>query len=150
MLYVCDRGHNRVQVFDVNEVGGECANPNAEPGRCGFVREVYVAPHSASGTAVAAALSRDAEQSCLYVGDLANGTFYIINRENLRELDRVGRAGRQVGEFHWIHILAVDSDGNIYTGEVDTGQRIQRFVRYGNAGCSGSGTADIGLYSLNR
>ena len=150
MLYVCDRGNNRVQVFDVNEVGGECANPNAEPGRCGFVREVYVAPHSASGTAVAAALSRDAEQSCLYVGDLANGTFYIINRENLHELDRVGRAGRQVGEFHWIHILAVDSDGNIYTGEVDTGQRIQRFVRYGNAGCSGSGTADIGLYSLNR
>ena len=42
------------------------------------------------------------------------------------------------------------SDGNIYTGEVDTGQRIQRFVRYGNAGCGGSGTADIGLYSLNR
>ena len=150
MLYVCDRGNNRVQVFDVNEVGGECANPNAEPGRCGFVREVHVAPHSASGTAVAAALSRDAEQSCLYVGDLANGTFYIINRENLHELDRVGRAGRQVGEFHWIHILALDSDGNIYTGEVDTGQRIQRFVRYGNSGCSGSGTADVGQYSLNR
>ena len=39
----------------------------------------------------------------------------------MTELDRIGRAGRQVGEFHWIHAIAVDSDGNMYTGEVDTG-----------------------------
>ena len=150
LLYVCDRGNNRVQVFDATEVGGECSNPNAEPGRCGFIRDVHVAPHTASGTAVAATLSGDPEQSCLYVGDLANGTFYIINRDNFHELDRVGRAGRQVGELHWLHILAVDSDGNVYTGEVDTGQRIQRFVRYGESGCSGSGSPEIGLYGANR
>jgi hypothetical protein len=150
-LYACDRGNNRVQVFNVTEIGGECANPDAQEGQCGFVREVLIAPEAYSnGTAVTAAFSTDPDQSCLYVGDLANGTFYIINRENMTELDRIGRAGRQVGEFHWIHAIAVDSDGNMYTGEVDTGQRIQKFQRYGASGCSGEGATEIGLYSANR
>ena len=100
---------------------------------------------------MSATLSTDPDQSCLYVGDLANGTFYIVNRENFQELDRIGRSGRQVGEFHWIHTLDVDSQGNVYTGEVDTGQRIQKFALYGDTtGCSGSGSMEIGLYSLNR
>ena len=150
LLYACDRGNNRIQIFDVTAVGGLCSNPNAEPGQCGFVGEIYVAPHTASGTAVSAALSTDPGQTCLYVGDLANGTFYVIDRENLTELDRIGRSGRQIGEFHWIHALAVDSTGNVYTGEVDSGQRIQKFLRYGAAGCSGGGNPEIGLYSLNR
>lgn len=151
LLYVCDRGNNRVQVFDVNEVGKPCSNPNAQEGVCGFVKDVHVAPQSyANGTAVSATLSTDSDQSCLYVGDLANGTFYVVNRDNFQELDRIGRAGRQIGEFHWIHALATDSQGNIYTGEVDTGQRIQKFARYGETGCSGAGTAEVGLYRLNR
>ena len=151
LLYACDRSNNRIQVFDVNEVGqGECANPNAEPGVCGFVRDVPIAPQSASGTALAAAFSTDPEQSCMYVADLANGTFYIVSRENYTELDRIGRRGRQVGEFNWIHILAVDSEGNVYTGEVDNGPRIQKFTRYGSLSCSGVGYDDIGSYDRNR
>ena len=90
------------------------------------------------------------EPECLYVGDLANGTFYIINRANLTELDRIGRAGRQVGEFHWIHTLSVDSEGNVYTGEVDSGQRLQKFARFGAESCSGVGNPEIGLYTGNR
>jgi hypothetical protein len=150
LLYACDRGNNRVQIFNVDEVGGPCSNPTAEVGVCGFVGEIHIAPHTASGTAGTAALSTDPGQTCLYVGDLANGTFYVINRENLEELDRIGRSGRQIGEFHWLHALTVDSQGNVYTGEVDTGQRVQKFLRYGESGCSGTGNADVGLYSLNR
>ena len=150
LLYACDRGNNRIQIFDVDEVGSPCTNPNAAPGQCGFVGEIHVAPHTASGTAGSAALSTDPGQTCLYVADLANGTFYVINRENLTELDRIGRSGRQIGEFHWIHALAVDSAGNVYTGEVDSGQRIQKFLRYGATGCSGTGSSEVGLYSLNR
>jgi len=151
-LYVCDRGNNRVQVFDLSsaELGKPCANPNAEIGKCGFAGEVHVAPQTASGTSGTAALSTDPEQTCLYIGDLANGTLYILNRENLTELDRIGRAGRQAGEFHWLHALAVDAEGDIYTGEVDTGQRVQKFLRYGGSGCSGPGRSDVGLYSANR
>ena len=152
LLYACDRGNNRIQVFDLKaaDLGKPCANPNAEPGKCGFVREVHVAPQTASGTSGTAALSTDRAQSCLYVGDLANGTLYIINRDNLTELDRIGRAGRQAGEFHWLHALGVDSHGDIYTGEVDTGQRVQRFLRYGSESCSGTGSTEVGLYTKNR
>ena len=151
LLYACDRSNNRIQVFDLEEAtGAACSNPDAESGVCGFVRDVYFAPYAASGTAVAAAFSTDPGQSCLYVADLAHGVFYILNRENLTELDRIGRRGRQVGEHHWIHILAVDSDGNIYTGEVDSGPRIQKFTRYGETGCSGMGHEDIGAYERNR
>jgi hypothetical protein len=151
-LYACDRGNNRVQIFELAavELGKPCANPDAEVGRCGFVGEIHVAPQTASGTSGTATLSTDAGQTCLYVGDLANGTLYIVNRENRTELDRIGRPGRQAGEFHWLHALAVDSLGNIYTGEVDTGQRVQRFQRYGAASCSGAGSAEVGAYSANR
>jgi len=103
-----------------------------------------------SGTSGTAALSSDPGQTCLYVGDLANGTLYIINRENLTELDRIGRSGRQAGEFHWLHTVAVDSQGDIYTGEVDSGQRVQKFLRYGSRSCAGTGRSEVGLYSMNR
>jgi DNA-binding beta-propeller fold protein YncE len=152
LLYACDRGNNRVQIFDINaaDLGKPCANPNAEVGKCGFVGEIHVAPQTASGTSGTAALSTDPGQTCLYVGDLGNNTLYILNRENRTELDRIGRAGRQAGEFHWLHAIAVDSRGDVYTGEVDTGQRIQKFARYGESSCSGTGSAEVGLYSNNR
>jgi hypothetical protein len=38
-----------------------------------------------------------------------------------------GRNGRQAGEFHWVHNLAIDSKGNLFTTEVDTGKRVQKF-----------------------
>jgi hypothetical protein len=41
---------------------------------------------------------------------------------------RWARAGRNAGQFHWIHQIAIDSKGNLYTGEVDTAKRIQKFV----------------------
>ncbi len=34
---------------------------------------------------------------------------------------------RYAGQFHWVHTMAVDPKGNLYTGEVDTGKRIQKF-----------------------
>jgi len=38
-----------------------------------------------------------------------------------------GRGGRNAGEFHWVHAMAVDQLGNVYTGEVDNAKRIQKF-----------------------
>jgi hypothetical protein len=88
--------------------------------------------------------SKDKAQSCLYVGDNSNMTIYVLNRSNLEELGRLGRSGRSIGEFHWLHQVSLDSHGNIYTAEVDTGKRIQKFVRYGAAGCGGTGSAMVG------
>jgi DNA-binding beta-propeller fold protein YncE len=146
-IYVCDRGNDRIQVFDKNDpaLGKPCSNPTGEAGKCGFVAEQSVSEHTnIIGTAVSMNFSTDKAQSCLYVGDNANMTIYILNRSNLQELGRLGRSGRNAGEFHYLHQVSVDSKGNIYTGEVDTAKRIQKFLRYGGNGCSGTGSSTVG------
>jgi len=40
-----------------------------------------------------------------------------------------GHNGRNAGYFHWVHVGDVDSHGSLYLGEVDTGKRVQKFVR---------------------
>jgi hypothetical protein len=145
-LYVCDRGNNRVQIFRATEVGKPCQNPSAEPGKCGFVGEINVAPQTTGGTSGSLALSTDPEQSCLYVADLTNFTIYEINRKTLQEIDRVGTGGRGLGQFHWPHKVSADSDGNLYAGEVDGNPNVTKFLRYGSASCGGTGSAEVGKY----
>jgi sugar lactone lactonase YvrE len=40
----------------------------------------------------------------------------------------MGRMGENGGQFFGLHMIAVDSQGNVYTGEVFQGERVQRFV----------------------
>ena len=127
LLYVCDRGNNRIQIFRAADAGKPCTNPNGEAGKCGFVGEIPVAPQTASGTSGAVSLSTDAGQTCLYVADLTNDTIYVVNRQNRQELSRVGTGGRQAGNLHWPHIVSTDTEGNIYTGEVDGAGRVQKY-----------------------
>jgi hypothetical protein len=39
----------------------------------------------------------------------------------------LGIAGRNAGQFRWIHAMAVYKLGNVHTGEVDNAKRIQKF-----------------------
>jgi hypothetical protein len=148
LIYVCDRGNNRVQIFDSREpsLGKPCSNPTGAAGKCGFVKEQFVAvkTNGLPGTAVSMNFSTDAAQSCLFVGDNSNMTLYILKRDTLEELGRIGRSGREAGEFHWLHQVSLDSRGDIYTAEVDTGKRIQKFIRFGAQGCSGTGRTTVG------
>src|SRR6185503_8159844 len=128
-LYVCDRGNDRIQVFDRRDpmLGKPCENPTGTPGKCGFVAEAMISDRTDTmpvlpGTAVSVNFSRDSGHSCLYVGDNSNQTIYILDRATLREVGRLGSAGRSLGQFHWLHQVAVDSRGDLYTGEVDTGK----------------------------
>jgi DNA-binding beta-propeller fold protein YncE len=146
-IYVCDRGNDRIQVFDKNapNLGKPCNNPGGEAGKCGFIAEQFVSKHTnIIGSAVSMSFSADKAQSCLYIGDNANMTIYILNRSNLQELGRLGRSGRSAGEFHYLHQVSVDSKGNIYTGEVDTAKRVQKFLRYGGSSCGGAGSSTVG------
>jgi hypothetical protein len=43
-----------------------------------------------------------------------------------------GRPGHQAAEFTFLHSVAMDSKGNLFTGETINGRRIQRFVQRGN------------------
>ena len=40
----------------------------------------------------------------------------------------MGHNGRNAGQFHAVHALVSDGAGNLYTGEVETGKRVQKFI----------------------
>jgi DNA-binding beta-propeller fold protein YncE len=113
LVYVCDRRNNRIQIFQKN-------------GK--FLREVFICKEtSGAGTAWDLDFSTDPEQKLIYLADGTNQCVWTLDRESLEVLGNFGRIGRYAGQFMWLHNLAVDSRGNIYTAEVHTGKRIQKF-----------------------
>ena len=115
-------------------LGKPCSNPDGEAGKCGFVAEQAISEHTNSpppGTSVSLNFSKDKAQSCLYVGDNSNMTIYILNRSNLQELGRLGRRAAMPASSTGCTRSAWTAKGNIYTAEVDTGKRIQKFIHYG-------------------
>ncbi len=63
--------------------------------------------------------------------DGANHHVWILLRETLDVVDRIGQQGIFGGALNVPHALAVDSKGNIYVGENFDGRRFQRFVYKG-------------------
>jgi hypothetical protein len=59
--------------------------------------------------------------------DGENNEIRILKRDDGTVVGSFGRNGRNAGQFHWVHAMAVDSHGNVYTGEVDNAKRIQKF-----------------------
>jgi 2-keto-4-pentenoate hydratase/2-oxohepta-3-ene-1,7-dioic acid hydratase in catechol pathway len=114
-VYVADRVNNRIQVFRKDGT---------------FVREAFLARATrAMGSVWDIAFSPDSAQRWVFVPDGTNMKVWILRRDDLSVVGSFGRGGRQAGQFGWIHNLAVDSRGNLYTGEVDIYKRVQRFLR---------------------
>jgi hypothetical protein len=117
-LYVCDRANNRIQVFKDGA----------------FVKEMKVAGNTlAAGSVWDIAFSADAAQRHLYVADGTNARVRILDRASLQELTAFGEGGRVPGTFYAVGSIAVDSKGNIYTGESLEGKRVQKFIYGGLA-----------------
>ena len=113
LVYVCDRQHDRVQVF----------RPDGT-----FVKEQFFAKNTLSaGSTWEIAFSTDPQQKFIYLTDGQNERVRIVERDTLAELSSFGHGGRQPGEFYGVHSIAVDSKGNIYTTETYEGKRIQKF-----------------------
>jgi hypothetical protein len=49
-------------------------------------------------------------------------------RAKRRKRAGFGRIGRCAGEFVFLHNVAVDSAGNLYTADVGNGRRVQKFL----------------------
>jgi hypothetical protein len=114
LVYVADRANNRIQVFKKD---GD------------FVDEVFIAKSTLRmGSTWDIDFSPDQAETHIYVADGSNQLIWILDRSELRVLSHFGRSGRYAGQFHWLHSLAVDSMGNLYTGEVETGKRVQKFT----------------------
>jgi DNA-binding beta-propeller fold protein YncE len=119
LVYVCDRANSRIQVFDRQGA---------------FKHEFRVEPQTlANGSVWDMVLSHDPTQKYLYVADGANGRIYVLRRSDGAQLGSFGRTGRMAGEFKWIHNIAIDAQGNLYTSEVGFGRRVQKFERVGGA-----------------
>ena len=53
---------------------------------------------------------------------------WFLNRDDGKAVGQLGSMGETGGQFFGLHMIAVDSKGTIYTGEVFAGERVQRFV----------------------
>ena len=114
LVYAADRNANRIHVTTKD---GE------------FQQEFILAPGTgAGGSTGGVAFSADPEQQFLYISDLTNNKIWFLDRETGEVVEEMGSMSDAGGQFYGLHMIAVDSHGNIYTGEVQNGERAQRFV----------------------
>ena len=114
LVYAADRNANRTQV-------------TTKEGK--FVKEFILAPNTGEGGSTGGvAFSPDKAQRFLYISDLTNNCIWFLNREDGKVVGKLGSAGQNGGQFFGLHMITVDSKGNIYTGEVQNGERVQRFL----------------------
>src|SRR4051812_911888 len=116
-VYVCDRGHDRVAAFDKTGT---------------LLKSGIVSPSTkGSGSVWDVAFSSDPQQRFLYVADGHDQKVFILRRDTLETIGSFGDGGRYPGTFYGVGSIAVDSKGNIYTGETLEGKRVQKFVLKG-------------------
>lgn len=113
LVYVCDRVNDRVQVF--TKAGA-------------FVKEFFIRRATlGNGSVWDLTFSADPRQRYLIVVDGENNVVWTLERDSGVIRDQQFQSGRNAGQFHWVHQVASDSQGNLYTGEVDTAKRLQKF-----------------------
>jgi sugar lactone lactonase YvrE len=113
-VYAADRMANRIQVF-------------TKQGK--YIKEFILKPETGAGGATGGVMfSSDKAQRFLYISDLTNNHIYFLNRETGQLVGQMGTMGQNGGQFFGLHMEAVDSKGDLYTGEVFAGERVQRFV----------------------
>ncbi len=113
LVYAADRNANRIHVTTHDGI---------------FLDEFVLAPSTGGGGSTGGvAFSPDPEQRFLYISDRMNNKVWLLNRADGQVVGEVGNMGEGGGQFFGLHMIAVDSQGSVYTGEVDS-FRVQRFV----------------------
>ena len=83
LVYVCDRGHNRIQVFRKDGT---------------WVKEYFVERNTRSGgTPAEVAFSNDRAQTFIYVADGPNGAVQVLTRADVKPVASFGRMGAMAG-----------------------------------------------------
>ncbi|HEX6439901.1 MAG TPA: 6-bladed beta-propeller [Candidatus Binatia bacterium] len=131
LVYTCDRGQDRLEVFDKSG---------------NLVKIIPVIPGTGTpglGTAGSAwdvEFSPDRRQELMFNADGGNEVVWTFNRlaalagaaltatPGQGILAGFGRPGHNAGEFTFLHTVAADSKGNLYIAETVGGRRIQKFV----------------------
>jgi len=121
LVYACDRGQNKINVYqrDGTFVGNMTVIPNTPGG---------------NGSAWDIDFSKDAAQTYAFISDGGNEVMWTFDRagslngSNPQPLAGFGRPGHDPGSFTFLHMMAIDSKGNIYVGETVGGNRIQKII----------------------
>ena len=129
LLYVCDRGNDRIEVFD--KTGAVKRVIDVKPGTAYSPAPDGAPGRKAIGSALDVAFSSDPEQKYMYVVDTGNEVLWILDHESGRILGGFGSAGHNAGEFTLLHMIAMDLKGTLYTSETVDGRRLQKFVPQG-------------------
>ena len=115
VVYVADRTNNRIQTFTL---AGK------------FLRQVSVSRSRARSHRCLPGLPSHLirKQQFLYVVDSGPMRMVVFDRETMTQIGTIGMRGPKPGEFDIVHHMAADSKGNLYTAEIVTNRRAQRFV----------------------
>ena len=114
LVYAADRGGNRIDVTDKQG---------------NFKQEFKLAEYTGVGGSTGGVMfSPDKDQKYLYISDLTNNHVWFLDRKTGKVLGTLGSMGQNAGQFFGLHMEAVDTKGDIYTGEVFYGERVQKFV----------------------
>jgi hypothetical protein len=114
LVYAADRVGNRIHVTDKQG---------------NFKMDFGLAETTGIGGAPGGvSFSNDSAQRLLYISDLTNNKVWFLERATGRVLGSLGQMGQNAGQFFGLHMEATDSQGNLYTGEVFYGERVQKFV----------------------
>jgi hypothetical protein len=134
LVYVNDRKGDRIQVF--TKMGSFVRNIWIEKG-------VGIDCQPCIGTAWDLAFSPDARQTFIYNTDGEQEILWILARASGALLTGFGQPGHMAGEFTFLHTVAVDSKGNLYTAETVDGRRVQKFTLVGVSAVEAAAGSDV-------
>ena len=142
LVYVCDRADDRIQVFTKTGVLQRIIP--VVPGT-GVTLGIGNAPGlGTAGSAWDLVFTNDDLQTYMIEADGGNEIVHIMSRALGSILSEFGAPGLQAGQFTFLHSVALDSKGNLYTGETINGRRIQKFTptKCNNGNGQGNGNCD--------
>jgi DNA-binding beta-propeller fold protein YncE len=122
LVYACDRGQDRIQVFD--KLGNLKKVIPVKPG-------TGTPGLGTAGSAWDVDFSPDKKQELMFDVDGGNEQVHIFDRVAATILSSFGRHGHMAGDFTFVHTVAVDKAGSLYLGETVGGRRFQKFVKDG-------------------
>jgi hypothetical protein len=140
LVYVCDRADDRIQVF--TKTGALQRIIPVVPGT-GVTLGIGGAPGlGTAGSAWDLAFSNDGMQAFMFEADGGNEILHIMDRVLGSILGGFGAPGLQAGQFTFLHSVAIDSKGNLYTGETINGRRVQKFTHVACNNGNGKGNGN--------
>ncbi len=128
-VYVADRGNSRIQVFDgdgkfLRQIKIDApAPPDARPA-------IGNKPTATSGTMAPGApwtvCITPGPKQVLYTSDAFPGRIYKLSLDG-KVLGMLGKSGKQLGQFGWIHEIACPSESELYVAEL-LNWRVQKLI----------------------